>query len=366
MKKHLKLMVVFAVVAALIITISISGCKPSTSTAEEKGTEEAVTEETATTEETAEESEVVAEEEYLYVVATGWYSYDWAKQVKYGAQMAEKFWNEQCGQNVRVEFTGPMDNDPQKIYEGLEAAIAMDPIGIYYHGLNMGEGKIVKPYQEAGGLIMNVGAYPNDYESDCYVGNDLVLHGEYEGKKAIELAGESFTYAVGSMAEAQNMILKRQGISSVLDKYPDVEYLGMVEDGATIPEGVQNYSAFLLNHPDVDVFITTSGVGGAALVTALEETGHEPGDIIVISSDMTAEHIEGVKKGYITAILGTELSNFGFYAITTLHLKHLNPCPLTTDDAATGHMGGPLLVALGLPWITADNVDAWDVIQEIE
>ena len=311
-------------------------------------------------EESAEmEAEIREKTEALYIVSIGWWGFEWAQQVKYGAQQAEKFWNEVCGHNIKVEFVGPMDADTDKIYEGIETAIAKNPTGMYVMDLGMGEEKIIQPYLDRGGIVTNIGAPPKTYTTHAMIGNDLFYFGQIQAKKAIELKGESFKYAIGSLPESPQHIRKREGIKDIMDQYPNIEYVGMADDGKDIPEGVQNYTAFLTIHPDIDVFITTSGIGGAAAYRALEESGYEPGEIVVVSADMTADHITGLDKGFITRILGTELANFGFYAISIMHLRHLNAAPLTKNDEATGHLPGPVNIVIGNPWIDKSNVEYW-------
>ena len=363
MKRSLLLMLAVFLVISMVGMLASVGCKVEAAADEETAvTDEVVdevVEEVVEEGQTEEEEEVVASEEVLYIGTFGWWGFEFAQQIKYGMVMAEKFWNESFGQNVVVDFTGPMDTDAEKVYEGLETAIARNPVGIFHMNQGLGEEKILLPYQENGGIVFNFGGTPTTYATDGMIGNDLTYFGELEAKKAIELAGESFTYAIGTLPESAQHQSKMEGIHTILDQYDTIEFAGLADDGSNVTEGVQNYTAFLTAHPDIDVLITTSGTGGANASTALEEAGYEPGEIIVISADVTEAHIAGLKSGYITQVLGTDLSNFGFYAISIMHLRHLNPAPITKDDIATGHLSGPVNITLGNPWIDSTNADVW-------
>ena len=341
MRKYLKVMVIMTVVVAMIAMISMSGCSTGTATEDAAdGVEE--------------NAKVVAGEEELYINAIGWTGWEWAQQVAHGMKMAEEYWND-LGENIKLEFTGPVDSDAEKIYEGLETAIAKNPLGIYTMHMGLGEDDLLGPYHDNGGIVFLITGVVKDYV-DCYVGNDLFYYGTRQGMKASEDYGDSFKYAIDTLPESPNHQLKRQGIQSILDQYDNIEFLGIIDTAADVTEGAANVNAFMTANPDVDVIISTTSTGAASCTIALQEAGYEPGKVKLIGSELTPDNFSGIESGYIDQVLVADLVNWGFYALSGMHLMHLNLAPLSGDDESAGYRPGPSSIIGGVFWVDNNNV----------
>lgn len=359
MKEKVICFIVALMIVSMVAAFSLGGCKTQTGTETTAATTaEATTAAEATV--AVETTAVVAGEQELYVFAGGWWGTGVWKQIKYGGQQAEKFWNDR-GDNIKVEFAGPMEADMNAIYAGLETAIAKNPTGIVYGaGLGLNEGPIVEPYLKNGGMIFTFNDwYSTQWDATGNVGtpNDLVATAM--AKKAIEMFGEKFTVGIATISGDPVHKLRRDTVEAIFSKYPDIKIVGYFEQGKTTEEGTANATAFLAANPDVDGFLTMSSETGPALVTALKEANIAAGDKWVIASDVTDPILAAIKEGYISATFGSQFASVGFYCVTNMHLMHLDPCPLTTDDKATGFVPGLVDAKLLPPSVDAKNIDLW-------
>ena len=366
MKKAL----IVLVIAMIAISLALAGSACKTTTAEETTAAAETTvaaEETTAAAETSAEESVVAAEEELYIIAGGWWAYPVWKQLKYGAFKAAEFWTA-LGHPIKVEIVGPMEGDMDQIYAGLESAIAKNPKGIiYYCALGLSEAAIINPYLEKGGMIWGFGGSDStEFTVTAKGGTDNAYYGELLGKKAIELAGEDAKVGIQTIAAATDHQARVAGIKKVFANYPNVKILQEMEEGPDPATGTANATAFIAANPDFDIMIGTGSLGGANTSAALKEAGIAAGDKKVLCGDITEDILKYIRDGYITATLAQQFASEGFYAVTTMHLRGLNPAPLTADDAKTGFLPGPVNLVMGNFWIDSSNIDLFEKLNEAE
>ena len=367
-EKRMKKILSIIVVVAFVVTIGFTAISCKTTTAgETTAAETTVAAETTAAAETSAEATVVAAEEELYIIAGGWWAYPVWRQLKYGALKAGEYWTAK-GDPIKVETVGPMEGDMDQIYSGLESAIAKNPTGIiYYCALGLSEGKIINPYLEKGGMIFGFGGSRGaDFTETGTVGTDNAYYGELLGKMAIELAGENAKVGIQTIAAAADHQARVAGIKKVFANYPNVVILQEMEEGPSPTEGTANASAFIAANTDFDIMIGTGSLGGANTSAALKEAGIAPGEKKVLCGDISEDILKYINDGYITATLAQQFASEGFYAITTMHLRKLNPAPLTSDDPKTGFLPGPINLIMGNFWITKDNIALFEKLNEVE
>jgi len=169
-----------------------------------------------------------------------------------------------------------------------------------------------------------------------------------------------------TLPEADNHIKRMVGVNSVLEKYPNVKVVGVIDQTADQAGAAANASAFIAANPDVDAFICTSALGGAAVGRAIKEAGIEPGKIFVIAGDMDQELLDLIEEGYVSASLAQSFTVETFYAIAAMHFIHNQYVHVSNDDAAAGFTAGPANIITNLPFITKDNLQFFRGLQPPE
>lgn len=103
--------------------------------------------------------------------------------------------------------------------------------------------------------------------------------------------------------------------------------------------------AYLESNPDAKA-ILVPGHGGvtAVLAKVLKDAGKQPGEVVAAGFDISAASIEGVKSGYITAVLDQQPYLQGFYGVLSAVLQKKYGLGGVTMYTSTGAM-------------TKDNVD---------
>lgn len=365
-KLSLWLMIVMITVT-MIGLFSFSSCKGTTAETTAAASETtAAASETAAAETTAAATVVAAEEE-TYIFAGGWWAYPVWQQLKYGVTKAAEYWNAK-GDPIKVEFVGPMEGDMDQIYAGLEAAIAKNPTGIIYLGaLALNEGPIIQPYLDSGGMVWCFGGTGGvGWTATGTGGTDNSVYGELLGKKAIELAGENAKVGIQTIAASPDHQARVAGIKRIFANYPNVKILQEMEEGASSTEGTANAAAFIAANPDFDIMIGTGSLGGTNTSVALKEAGIAAGEKKVLCGDISDDILKYIREGYITATLAQQFASEGFYAITVMHLRKLDPAPLTSDDKKTGFLPGPINLVEGNFWVDQSNIDLFGNLNAIK
>jgi len=305
--------------------------------------------------------------EDLYMIAGGWWAYGVWKQLKYGAIMATEFWTKN-GSPMRLETVGPMEADMDRIYSALESAIAKNPKGIiYYCALGLNEGKIVKPYLENGGMLWGFGGSKgSDFTETGTIGTNNSYFGELLGKEVISLAGSNAKVGIQTIAAAADHQDRVLGMKKIFKDYPNVKILQEMEEGPDAAQGTANAAAFTAANPNFDIIVSTGSLGGHNAATALEEAGVGPGEKFILCGDITDDILQSIRDGYITKTLAQQFASEGFYGISTMHLRRLNPAPVTGNDPKAGLVPGPVNIITDNFWIDKNNIDLFAKLNQHE
>ena len=358
MKKIIFKSTLLILVITMITSFMVVGCKDGTT---ESVAEEGVTEETAeeVTEET-EEAEVVAASDELYIWSCGVWGLEVMRPYTWGGYLAAQ----ELG--VNFEYVGPEDWDTDKILAGLEAAIAKKPTGILWVTLNIGEDQLLTDYYNSGGMIAKMNGSPGNYPDTLMVGTDNVYYGAEQARFVVENLGEEFKVGIMTLPEAENHILRMNGVNSVFDKYDGIEVVGIADQTADQAGAAANASAFIAANPDLDAFVCTSALGGAAVGRAIKEAGLDPGSIFVIAGDMDQELLDLIDEGYVSASLAQSFAVETYYAIMAMHSINNSSLYVSKDDAAAGFIPSAANIITALPFITKDNLEFFQGIEPPE
>ena len=353
----MKKVFLWAIMILFIFTMVIMGtsCKKAAPTAEVTTTVVAETTEGEATTTTAAETtaaateSVVAASDELYIWSCYYWGIEVMKPYLWGGYVAAK----ELG--VKFEYTGPTDGDADKTIAGLEAGLAKKPTGLLWLNIGMGD-KLVTDYYNSGGMIAGMNGTTGPYPQTLTVGTDNVYYGAQQAQFVVDQRGEKLNIGVMTLPTADNHIKRMAGVNSILEKYPNIKTLGIMDQTGDSTGAAQNASAFLAANPNVDAIICTSALGGAAVGRAIKEAGIEPGKIFVIAGDMDQELLDLIEEGYVSASLAQSFAVETYYAILAMHTIKNSSLHVSNDDKAVGFTAGPANIITALPFITKDNL----------
>ena len=139
------------------------------------------------------------------------------------------------------------------------------------------------------------------------------------------------------------------------EKYPDIEFVGLVESGAESNTAAANLAATIQAHPDLVGVCAVDSEAGAGAIMAIREAG-KIGEIKAISFDRGSEILQAVEEGIITATIVQQTHLMPYYSLQVLY--NLNNCPVkqTQDDVAANMPGVPSYIDTGVTLCTQENV----------
>ena len=98
----------------------------------------------------------------------------------------------------------------------------------------------------------------------------------------------------------------------------------------------------------------------------MEEAGVGPGEKFILCGDITDDILQSIRDGYITKTLAQQFASEGFYGISTMHLRRLNPAPVTGNDPKAGLVPGPVNIITDNFWIDKNNIDLFAKLNQHE
>lgn len=260
-------------------------------------------------------------------------------------------WGQRMG--VTTKIIGPTEYDDVKLAEMVDEAIAQKPAGLLVNGVSDVLGSVVDKAIDAG---LNVVLYDGDV--DCnrlgWVGTDWFNLGRQEAKVIVDKIGGKGKVAFINIVGNPNMELGREGFEDYIADYPDVElvgvydYEGNAEQSADIIRNV--YSAY----PDIAGFAALGYPAGLGMGAAINELGLA-GKVAVVTTDWEEPHLQFVKDGVYTALIGQKREDFTYYGATMLFEAYNHHITWGMDGVVLNSV--PYAIDVGTIVIDADNID---------
>jgi len=85
---------------------------------------------------------------------------------------------------------------------------------------------------------------------------------------------------------------------------PGIEVLPTEIEGGEVSSSIAKAATILVAHPDLTAAFGTTGASPTTWGKALEQSGYEPGDVVVIGMDYTGPNLDLVKAGWVYALVG--------------------------------------------------------------
>ena len=295
------------------------------------------------------------EQKTYFYVAAGLgesYSYDMIIGLKHAAA--------QYG--CKIVPMGANDWDSKVANEALEGAVAQKPDGIITAAWDTGMNPGIEKAMAAGIPVVLVEAHSGN-EGNLYIGLDNVDAGRETADTLISLAGESGKLLVMGNWGSTNIDDKFVGLKEVLADHPGWEIVGDEDGDCEAETSLRVAKDLINNHPEATAFVGLDSACGAAIGTAMEELGMDPGSLTVVCADREDAMFDYIRKGYVDASLTNRTAAMCYMAVEFLEsvTNHdfLN-VPVTGDNAGSGVSPFPLHVFTGNVIINKDNVDNFD------
>ena len=136
---------------------------------------------------------------------------------------------------------------------------------------------------------------------------------------------------------------------------PDVEVFAPELEGGDQPSAIAKAGAILTAHPEIKGAFGTTGGSPTTWAKALEQSGRNRGEVIVIGMDYTRPNLDLVKDGWVYALVGQPIYEETYRAVELLVAK-LKGEPVAFDNVYPS----PIITAADVDkyYGYADRVDA--------
>ena len=164
----------------------------------------------------------------------------------------------------------------------------------------------------------DIGESPNS----AWVSADTCTYAINAAKRIGEkLGGEGVVATSMSSAESQTESVVQDCFKEEMAKsFPGIEVLAPEYETVEVNEATGIAEAKLIGNPEIAAVFTSTGAGANAWATALRGLGREPGEVVVVGMDATAENLALIESGEVWAVVAQPLVE-EVYAATEIALK---------------------------------------------
>ncbi|SER10654.1 monosaccharide ABC transporter substrate-binding protein, CUT2 family [Faunimonas pinastri] len=157
-----------------------------------------------------------------------------------------------------------------------------------------------------------------------YVGAKNYSAGENLGDAAVKTCGlkQGDTAFVWGLLGQEARGLRTKGVIDAFKKSGvDVKYLEIADNiNKDAAQGIPIFASFMAANPSIKAVVTDHGALTAMLPSYLKAAGKKPGEVCGTGFDLSAATSQGIKDGYITAVLDQQPFLQGYLSIIQLYL----------------------------------------------
>jgi ribose transport system substrate-binding protein len=287
----------------------------------------------------------------LYIEITANAGAEYFYDHKMGLEEAGKFFG------VKTEYTGPMNYDMDAVIATMEQAIGRNPAGILIVGWEESLLPVINKSVAQGIPVVTVDADVANSNRVSFVGTGNYDAGRLCGERIAELVGGSGKVAILGKVTLSNILERVRGCEAVWsEKYPNIEFVGLIESGSESSIAATNLAAALQRTPDIKGVCSVDSEAGAGAIMAIREAGLS-GKVKIVSFDRGSEILQAVKDGIITESIVQQTALMPFYGLNILYNLKNCKVPMTKDDEAAGMPGIPPYIDTGVTVCNQQNVD---------
>lgn len=259
---------------------------------------------------------------------------------------------------VKTQYIAPSDYNLEEMVIELEQVIARKPAGLIVLGLDPVLDPLINKAIENGIPTVTVDADTPTSNRLAFIGTGNVNAGISGGKKLVDLLGGKGKVVVTMQPGQLNLEERLAGYMQVLEQYPEIEVVQVVDDGNDSIKAAEALAPCLLKYPDLDAIICVGAAGAPGAAMAVREAG-KAGQVIIMGFDRGADVCEGIREGVITASVAQNTMLMPFYALDVLINYNHNQMPMTNDNELAGITGIPVNIDTGSMIIDQNNVEAF-------
>ena len=290
-----------------------------------------------------------ADQLYIEVSANG--SAEYFQDHMKGLEEAGKFFG------VKTEYVGPMDYNMDAVIAAMEASIAKKPAGILIVGWEDSLIPIINKSVAQGIPVVTVDADVVNSNRVAFVGTGNFDAGRLCGERIAELIGGKGKVAILGKVTLSNIQDRVRGCEAVWkEKYPGIQFMGLIESGAESNTAAANLAATLQRIPDIAGVCSVDSEAGAGAIMALREAGLA-GKVKCVSFDRGSEILQAIKDGIITESIVQQTALMPFYGLNICYNLRNCRVPMTKDDEKAGMPGIPSYIDTGVTVANKSNVE---------
>lgn len=271
-------------------------------------------------------------------------------------QKALKQFGKDLGVKVTVE--GPKDYDIPGQAEAIRKVIKRKPAGIMVLGMERGLIEAVNEAVDAGIPTITVDADLLESKRMAFVGSNWYNIGVKQAEAMVKLIGGKGMVAALGIVGADNMKQGFEGFKSVLKKYPDIIYLGEMDDVADSLEAQRITEDIIKKYPNIAGiagFDSGSGPGIGAAIKKFKLVGK----IKITCVDIEPEQLSLCKEGVVQKLIGQKRELFTYYGARLLYDYNHATIALSPDDKKNRIVPIPYIIDTGLIEVDQSNVDSF-------
>jgi ABC-type sugar transport system substrate-binding protein len=260
---------------------------------------------------------------------------------------------------VRATIAGPEDVDVPGLVAAVEQVAARRPAGIMVVGWE--PSALIAPIDaavEAGIPVICVDGDVPASKRLSFVGTDWYDLGVKQGRAMVEaLGGRRGKVALLGLIEQEIDQRAFAGFRAVATR-AGLTCLEPLQDKGTIAEAARVAAGVVQSTPDLVGIAGFDSESGPGIGQALKEAGRS-GQIVATCVEAEAQHLQLVKEGALTALVGQKRALFTYYGLKVLHDIVHAKVRFTADDRTAGIVPAPVVLHTGTYTVTRANVEAF-------
>lgn len=263
-------------------------------------------------------------------------------------------WGEKMG--VRTSILGPSEWDVPGQIATIEQVIPGKPAGLLINGTDPGIASAIRKAVAAGiPTVVYDSEIPNS-NRHSFIGSDWYEMGRLQGERMGVLIGGKGKVACMGILGMENMEAGFKGFQDGLKRFPGIEFIGKYDDKANVEVAARITADLLAAHPDLAGLGGFDSNSGPGMALSVKEANRK-GKVKLTTVDAEPEHLQLVKEGAISYLVGQKRELFTWMGAQFLYDMRHKTMPLSGNDAKAGIVPIPRTVITGSVEIDSSNVD---------
>jgi ABC-type sugar transport system substrate-binding protein len=263
-------------------------------------------------------------------------------------------WGEKMG--VRTSILGPSEWDVPGQIATIEQVIPGKPAGLLINGTDPGIASAIRKAVAAGiPTVVYDSEIPNS-DRHSFIGSDWYEMGRLQGERMAALIGGKGKVACMGILGMENMEAGFKGLQDALKKFPSIEFIGKYDDKANVEIAARLTADLLAAHPDLAGIAGFDSNSGPGMALSVKEA-NKKGKVKLTTVDAEPEHLQLVKEGVISYLVGQKRELFTWLGAQFLYDMRHKSLPLSRNDALAGIVPIPRTVITGSIEIDSSNVN---------